>query len=161
MDDGIADEEPAADQEGDSENSQRFDKNFFCRFPEMNHQREEQQNAAQQVRVGVIVRQRAESAACSKADAVFLAECAFHAADPEVDDQCDEETHAADQRFHDGPGHEGGLFVHAHKALHQPEAGVVEVRAHGGAAGDGSGDAGQIPRAAPAVFSAFRCGSRR
>ena len=33
VDDGIADEEPAADQEGDSENSQRFDKNFFCRFP--------------------------------------------------------------------------------------------------------------------------------
>lgn len=92
MDDGIADEEPAADQEGDSENSQRFDKNFFCRFPEMNHQREEQQNAAQQVRVGVIVRQRAESAACSKADAVFLAECAFHATDPEVDDQCDREN---------------------------------------------------------------------
>ena len=92
MDDGIADEEPAADQEGDSENSQRFDKNFFCRFPEMNHQREEQQNAAQQVRVGVIVRQRAESAACSQADTVFFAECAFHAADPEVDDQCDREN---------------------------------------------------------------------
>ena len=92
MDDGIADEEPAADQEGDSENSQRFDKNFFCRFPEMNHQREEQQNAAQQVRVGVIVRQRAESAACSQADTVFFAECAFHAANPEIDDQCDREN---------------------------------------------------------------------
>ena len=92
VDDGIADEEPAADQEGDSENSQRFDKNFFCRFPEMNHQREEQQNAAQQVRVGVIVRQRAESAACSQADTVFFAECAFHAANPEIDDQCDREN---------------------------------------------------------------------
>ena len=77
MDDGIADEEPAADQEGDSENSQRFDKNFFCRFLEMNHQREEQQNAAEQVRVGVIVRQRAESAACSQADTVFFCRMRF------------------------------------------------------------------------------------
>lgn len=77
VDDGIADEEPAADQEGDNENSQRFDKNFFCWFPEMNHQREEQQNAAQQVRVGVIVRQRAESAACSQADTVFLQNALF------------------------------------------------------------------------------------
>ena len=58
----------------------------------MNHQREEQQNAAQQVRVGVIVRQRAESAACSQADTVFFAECAFHAANPEIDDQCDREN---------------------------------------------------------------------
>ena len=62
----------------------------------------------------------------------------------EGDDQCDEEAYAADQRFHDGPGLEGGLFIHSHKALDQPEAGVVEVRADGGAARNGRGDAGQI-----------------
>ena len=92
MDHGIADEEPAADQEGNGKNQKRFGEDLLCRFPEMYHQREEQKNAAEQVRVGVVVRQRAESAACSKADAVFLAECAFHAADPEVDDQCDREN---------------------------------------------------------------------
>ena len=92
MDDGIADEEPAADQEGNGKNSQCFDENLLCRFPEMYHQREEQQNAAEQIRVGVVVRQRAESAACSKADAVFLAKRAFHAADPEIDNQRDREN---------------------------------------------------------------------
>ena len=92
MDDGIADEEPAADQEGDSEDQKRFGEDLLCRFLKMHHQCEEQQNAAQQVRVGVIVRQRAESAACSQADTVFFAECAFHAANPEVDDQCDREN---------------------------------------------------------------------
>ena len=56
----------------------------------------------------------------------------------EGDDQCHQEAHTADQRFHDDPGLEGGLFIHAHKALDQPEAGVVEVRADGGAACDGS-----------------------
>ena len=49
----------------------------------------------------------------------------------EGNNQCYQEAHAAHQRFHDGPGLEGGLFVHAHKALHQPEAGVVEVGAFG------------------------------
>lgn len=92
MDHGIADEEPAADQEGNGEDQKSFGEELLCRFPEMYHQREEQKNAAEQIRVGVVVRQRAESAACSKADAVFLAECAFHAADPEVDDQCDREN---------------------------------------------------------------------
>ena len=91
MDDGIADEEPAADQEGDGKDQKSFGEDLLCRFPEMYHQREEQKNAAEQVRVGVVVRQRAESAACSKADAVFFTKCAFHAADPEVDDQCDRE----------------------------------------------------------------------
>ena len=92
MDDGIADKEPAADQEGDSEDQKRFGEDLLWRFLKMHHQREEQQNAAEQIRVGVVVRQRAESAACSKADAVFLTECAFHAADPEVDDQRDREN---------------------------------------------------------------------
>lgn len=92
MDDGIADEEPAADQEGNGKDKKSFGEDLLCRFPEMNHQREEQQNAAEQVRVGVVVRQRAESAACSKADAVFLAECTFHAPNPEVDDQRDREN---------------------------------------------------------------------
>ena len=92
MDDGIADEEPAADQEGNGKDQKSFGEDLLCRFSEMYHQREEQKNAAEQVRIGVVVRQRAESAACSKADAVFLAECVFHAADPEVDDQCDREN---------------------------------------------------------------------
>ena len=65
--------------------------NFFAGSG-MNHQREEQQNAAQQVRVGVIVRQRAESAACSHGRYSLFAECAFHAANPEIDDQCDREN---------------------------------------------------------------------
>ncbi len=64
----------------------------------------------------------------------------------EGDDKCNQESNAADQRFHDGPGLEGGLFVHADKALDQPEAGIVEVRADRGAARDGSGHAGQIQR---------------
>lgn len=92
MDHGIADKEPAADQEGDDEDQKRLGENLLCRFLKMHHQREEQQNAAKQVRVGVVIRQRAESAACSKADAVFFAERAFHAADPEVDDQRDGEN---------------------------------------------------------------------
>ena len=65
----------------------------------------------------------------------------------EGNDKGYQEAHAADQRFHDGPGLEGGLFVHAHKALHQPEAGVVEVGADGGTACNGSGDTGQVQRA--------------
>ena len=92
MDDGIADEEPAADQEGNGKDQKSFGEDLLCRFPEMYHQREEQKNAAEQVRVGVVVRQRAESAACSKADAVFLAKRAFHAADPEIDNQRDREN---------------------------------------------------------------------
>ena len=92
MDHGIADEEPAADQEGNGKDQKSFGEELLCRFPEMYHQREEQKNAAEQIRVGVVVRQRAESAACSKADAVFLAECAFHAADPEIDNQRDREN---------------------------------------------------------------------
>lgn len=92
MDDGIADKEPAADQKGDSEDQKRFGEDLLCRFLKMHHQCEEQQNAAEQIRVGVVVRQRAESAACSKADAVFLAKRAFHAADPEIDNQRDREN---------------------------------------------------------------------
>ena len=92
MDDDIADEEPAADQEGNGKDQKSFDEDLLCRFSEMYHQREEQKNAAEQVRVGVVVRQRAESAACSKADAVFLAKRAFHAADPEIDNQRDREN---------------------------------------------------------------------
>ena len=65
----------------------------------------------------------------------------------EGNNECYQEAHAADQRFHDGPGLEGGLFVHTHKALHQPEAGVVEVGADGGAACNGSGDTGKVQRA--------------
>ena len=92
MDDGIADEEPAADQEGNGKDQKSFGEDLLCRFSEMYHQREEQKNAAEQVRIGVVVRQRAESAACSKADAVFFTKCAFHAANPEIDDQCDREN---------------------------------------------------------------------
>lgn len=92
MDDGIADEEPAADQEGDSEDQKRFGEDLLCRFLKIHHQCEEQQNATQQVCVGVVIRQRAESAACSKADTVFLAKRAFHAADPEIDNQRDREN---------------------------------------------------------------------
>ena len=46
MDDGIADEEPAADQEGNGKNQKRFGEDLLCRFPEMYHQREEQKNAS-------------------------------------------------------------------------------------------------------------------
>lgn len=35
----------------------------------------------------------------------------------EGDDKCNQESNAADQRFHDGPGLEGGLFVHADNFL--------------------------------------------
>lgn len=41
MDDGIADEEPAADQEGDGKDQKSFGEDLLCWFPEMYHQREE------------------------------------------------------------------------------------------------------------------------
>ena len=69
----------------------------------------------------------------------------------EGNDKCHEEAHAADQRFHNGPSLEGRLFIHAHKALDQPETGIVEVGTDGGAASDRSGDTGQIQRAEFAV----------
>ena len=40
----------------------------------------------------------------------------------EGDDKRNKESDAADQRFHNGPGLEGGLFVHTHKVLDRPEA---------------------------------------
>ena len=57
------------------------------------------------------------------------------------------ESNAADQRLHNGPSLEGRLFIHTHKALDQPETGIVEVGTDGGAASDRSGDTGQIQRA--------------
>ena len=65
----------------------------------------------------------------------------------EGNDQCNQEADTADQGLHDRPGLECGLLIHSHKALNQPEAGVVEVRANGGAAGNRRGHAGQIQRA--------------
>jgi hypothetical protein len=35
----------------------------------------------------------------------------------ERDDKCNQKPDTADQRFHDGPGLEGGLFVHADNFL--------------------------------------------
>src|SRR6476620_7906486 len=42
------------------------------------------------------------------------------------------EAHHADQGFHDRPGLQRGLDVHAKEAAHHPETGVVHVRGNDG-----------------------------
>ena len=64
----------------------------------------------------------------------------------ERNDQRNQESNAANQGFHNGPGLEGGFFIHADKALNKPEAGIVKVRADRGTTCDGSGNAGKIQR---------------
>ena len=64
----------------------------------------------------------------------------------ERNDQRNQESNAANQGFHNGPGLEGGFFIHADKALDKPEAGIVKVRADRGTTCDGSGNAGKIQR---------------
>ena len=64
----------------------------------------------------------------------------------ERNDERNQESNAANQGFHNGPGLEGGFFIHADKALNKPEAGIVKVRADRGTTCDGSGNAGKIQR---------------
>ena len=64
----------------------------------------------------------------------------------ERNDERNQESNAANQGFHNGPGLEGGFFIHADKALNKPEAGIVKVRADRGTTCDGSSNAGKIQR---------------
>ncbi len=67
----------------------------------------------------------------------------------EAEQQREDEGDRAEQRLHHRPGLEGRRLVHLEEAADQPEAGVVDVRQHGRAAGDRDDDERQVGTGQP------------